>query len=144
MIRPAPKAATPGFTMRMRARSDEGDSIQIGNSTLGSGLTDEDGMVTIMGLPGGEAVVSATHADYAPSGDTRVAMPSSGSIDRQVAMSPPSFVEVVVSNTDGSACVGTDVLLEVSKADTANASPGLPGMDRQGLLGTKTNRQRHT
>ncbi len=138
MIRLAPKAATPGFSMRMRASSDDGNNLQIGSSTLGSGMTDEDGVATIMGLPGGEAVVSATHADYAPSADTRVVMPSSGSIDRQVAMSPPSFVEVVVSNTDGSVCVGTDVLLEVSKDDTANAIAGLPGMDRQGLLGTKT------
>lgn len=138
VIRPAPKAATPGFTMSVRATSDDGGDMQFGNSKLGSGLTDKDGVVTIMGLPGGEAVVSATHADYAPSGKTRVAMPASGAIDRQVAMSPPSFVEVVVTNTDGSACVGTDVLMEETEANTPKAVQGLTGMGRQGSLGTKT------
>ncbi|MGK0303811.1 MAG: hypothetical protein ACI89X_004711, partial [Planctomycetota bacterium] len=137
MIRPAPKAATPGFSMRMRATSDEGGGIQISNGALGSGLTDEDGVVTIMGLPGGEAVVSATHADFAPSGDTRVAMPASGSIDRKVAMSPPSFVEVVVTNADGSVCVGTDVLLEKPRAGAAQPSPPAFG-GNQGLIGTET------
>lgn len=138
MIRPAPKAATPGVSMQFRASSDEGGDIQIGNKTLGSGISDEDGVVTIMGLPGGETVVSATHADYAPSADTRVAMPSSGSIDRQVAMSPPSFIEVIVTNTDGSVCVGTDVLLEKPGVDAGNAPRSLPGMGLQGLLGTET------
>lgn len=135
MIRPVPKAATPGFSMSVRTSSDEGNDLQLGSSTLGSGMTGEDGVATIMGLPGGDAVVSATHADYAPLADTRVVMPSSGSIDRQVAMSPPSLIEVVVTTNDGSACVGTVVLLEVSGA---NAAPGLPGMDRQDILGTKT------
>lgn len=138
VMRPAPKAATPGFSMKVRASSDEGGAIPIGNNMLGSGVSDKQGMVTIMGLPGGDAVVSATHADYAPSADTRLVMPSSGSVNRQVAMSPPSFVEIVVTNTDGSVCVGTDVLLEKPTADAGNASLGLPGMNSQGLLGTET------
>ena len=138
MIRPAPKAATPGFNVEMRATVDDEGGIQIGNGKLGSGVTGEDGVAVIVGLPGGEVVVSATHTDFAPSGKTHVAMPSTGAVDRQITMAPPSFVEVLVTSTGGSVSVGTDVLLEVANSDVASAGPRLGGMGSQDLVGRQT------
>jgi hypothetical protein len=65
-----------------------------------------------MGLPAGEAVVAGSHRSYAPLADTPLVLPASGAVDRQVTMLPPSFVDVVVTNADGSVSAGTDVVIE--------------------------------
>lgn len=122
LINRMPKPVTSGFNMSVVASTGDGNDILLGGRALGSGVTDEDGVATVMGLPGGEASFRATHAKYAPSDDLRVAMPASGSIDRELVMSPPSYIEVTVTNADGSACVGTDVLLAESGGGTESSS----------------------
>lgn len=137
-VRPAPKPQTSGFSMTVRSRVEDGEGVVLGSRDLGSGTTDEQGVATIMGLPGGDAVVSATHASFAPTKDTRVALPASGSIDRQLSMAPPSYVEVTVLDTNGAPSVGTDVLLELPEGEQAGAAAQMPVLGSQRLVDKKT------
>lgn len=130
---------TSGLRMKARASaSDDSGGVDIGQRALGSANTDEFGVATIMGLPAGEVDANVTHASYAPSRKNRITMPAAGAIDRQIALQTPSFIDVVVTNTDGTVSVGTDVLLEVAGADQAAQPGAMPGFNGQGLVAKKT------
>jgi len=129
-----------GFNVRVRAEVNEDTgALDYGNRPLGSGDTDENGVAVIMGLPAGNVDAVVTHASFAPSGSNRITMPASGTIDREIALATPSYVDVVVTDTDGSVSVGTDVLLEKPGAGEAAGPMGaVPGLGQQGLVDKKT------
>lgn len=131
-VNKAPEPATSGMTFSVRARSSGGSGeFEIGGRALGSGTTDEQGIATIMGLPAGDMVVDAKHAEFAPSDQAPLTLPESGASELQIALQAPSYVDVVVTRLDGSPAVGTEVLLErpgaASPADGSPATPAIPG-----------------
>lgn len=137
-IKKAAEPVTRGFRMRVRAEVDQGSGgMVLGNRALGTALSDENGVATIMGLPAGDVDAAVSHASYAPSADNRITMPASGAIERQISLQAPSFVDVVVTNTDGTVSVGTDVLLQEPSGGQATRG-SLPGLEDQGLVAKKT------
>ena len=135
--RKAPKPPTPGIRMNMRADfNDDGNSIDLVHRVLGTAETDQNGVATVMGLPAGAAQLRVGHSHYAPLDDESFMVPAAGSVDRRVVMQAPSFIDVVVTSSDGEVLAGTDVLLEVAGGKTSEAQ--MMGFGDPGPLAKKS------
>jgi protocatechuate 3,4-dioxygenase beta subunit len=113
----APKRQMPGMRIETRTEGNgPGDFLLADRRRLGSARTDEHGVATIAGLPAADAVVAATHAQFAPADQQRVALPASGSVSQRLVMHEPGYVEVSVTRTDGAAAAGIPVMLQAAGA----------------------------
>lgn len=113
----APKKQMPGMRFETRVEGDgPGNFLLTNRSQLGSAKTDEQGIATIAGLPAADAVINASHAQFAPADQQRLALPASGSVSQRLVMHEPGFVEVSVTRADGAAAAGTPVMLQASGA----------------------------
>ena len=119
----AQAAPTPGFNVSVSAEIDNGgEGVFFGGSPLGSAVTDENGLAIFTGIAAGDADVRVEHAKYAPSAKQRLVIPAAGAIDRRVSLQSPSYVDVLVKNSDGTLSDGVDVVLEAGQSDS---SPGV-------------------
>lgn len=112
--RPDRPTGGPGVQMRSRAVFADEDSGEVrldGRRVVGSGDSDDEGYATILGLPAGEMVVQASHAKFAPSDSTPVVLPVAGTVEAQVALFEPGYVDVTAHSADGEPASGAMVLL---------------------------------
>lgn len=110
----------PGFgfaARRVEARADatgedEVVSRAIGeDGVLGNATTDERGIAVVPGLPAGDHVVRASHAEHASAAPTPVVVPRAGVVEITVTMRAAGFAEVHVASPDGSATPNCTVAL---------------------------------
>lgn len=98
-----------GAFVARRVEERDGEMIVNGEERLGSGTTDEQGSVRILGLPAGELAITATHADYAPPIPARVTAPKSGVVAASLTMRRPGHAEITVFGTDGAPASGAEI-----------------------------------
>ncbi len=129
------------FAARASAHSseDHGGAIPFGGpERLGGGTTDNEGKLRIAGLPGGDLVVHATHAAFAPAKSLRLTTPKSGAVDASLALRTPGDAEIVVVGTDGAPIVGIEVEVKGTEGDdkpsTTRVKTGTGGLAKVGQL----------
>lgn len=95
-----PKQQGGDGAVRMRgiaAHGGDGPVIDTARQgTFGEGTTGEDGIVEIPGLPGGPAVVEATHAELAESHPQALELPAAGQVECRIGLRKGGFAEVTV------------------------------------------------
>ncbi len=98
--------------MDRTAEGDAGEARVIGDhEALGSATTDEHGVAIVPGLPEGNHVVRASHADHASAALTPIAVPRAGVVESTVRMRAAGFAEVHVASPDGSAAANCTVAM---------------------------------
>lgn len=105
-----------------------------GSQVLGTETTDADGVAVLTGLPSGRVLVRAEHADLAPAVPVTLELPRVGAVDAALALRAPGEVQVVVTRSDGSAAVGTEVLLEPSAPGTVGGDGVRRKTDAEGRV----------
>ena len=116
-----PAADGPGgaqvFSSRAEISGEGHEAVFVGDQGLGSGITDENGIAEIAGLAAGDAMVAATHADFAAAETVRCALPRSGTTEATVRLRVPGRAEITVLGADGAPLVSTPVRVTVDSND---------------------------
>lgn len=98
-------AGSGGFRVRSRRVEDTEDGVRMfgGDESLGSAVTDAEGIAVIPGLPAGSVALHAEHVDFAAAKPVTLPLLRNGSVDATLTLRTPGYAELHITDSDGEA-----------------------------------------
>ncbi|MCA8974377.1 MAG: hypothetical protein KDC98_06625, partial [Planctomycetes bacterium] len=126
-----------GVGVRGRRIEDDGGEVRLagGDGALGSGETDDKGIVTITGLPDGPTRFVARHDDFAAARPMTLSLLANGTIEATLTLLTPGYADLSVRLSDGSPAPGSRYRVRARNGDDSATVNGKTDAEGKALVG---------